>query len=96
MPNPSPFIRSCSSISSHLHLVLSIISLPHPFNPFHALSMHTRHFQSSLHTLLILFMHFLCTLGDFDPHCICSMHVSMDDRCYQSSLHAFYVRFYAH
>lgn len=94
-PNPSPLICSQSSISSHSHLVLSIISLPCAFNPFHAFFMHTKCSRSSLHMLSVLFMCFLCTLGDFDPHCMRSMCTFMHLRCYQSSSCAFYARFYA-
>jgi hypothetical protein len=95
MPNPSPLICSHSSISFHSHLLLSIISLPCAFNPFHALFMHTKCFRSSLHTLSVLFVRFLCTLGDFDPHYMCSMYTFMHFRWYQSSSCAFYARFYA-
>jgi len=72
-PDPSPFSRSWSSISFHLCLVLSIISLSCVIKPFRMLFMHTTCFQSSLHTFLILFVHFLCTLGIFDLHCTRSM-----------------------
>jgi hypothetical protein len=95
MPNPSPFIRSWSSIS-HLHLVLSMISLPCALSPFCALFMHITCYRSSLHTLLVFFMHFLCALDAFNPHCMCSMHILMHARCYQSSLCAFYAHFYPH
>jgi len=61
------------SISFHLCLVLSIISLACAINPFHVLFMHTTCFQSSLHTFSILFVRFLCTLGVFNPHCTRSM-----------------------
>jgi hypothetical protein len=80
---PSPLIRFWSSISSHSCLVFSIISLPCVFDPFRALPMHARCFQSLLHAFyvhfnaryvfLILIVHalctFLCMLSVFDPHC---------------------------
>jgi hypothetical protein len=94
MFDPSLFICSRSSISFHSHLVLSMISLPCALNPFCALSMHIRCSWSSLHTLLVFFMHFLCTLNAFNPHCTCSMRILMHVRCYKSSLCAFYVHFY--
>jgi hypothetical protein len=94
MLDPFPFVRSWSSISFHLHLVLSMILVPCALGPFCALSMHIRCSRFSLHTFLVFFMLFLCTLDAFNPHCTCSMCILMHVRCYQSSLCAFYVHFY--
>ncbi len=85
----SPKLR-LRHFSSHSCLVLSIISLPCAFNLFHVPFMHINYFQSSLHTFLVLFMSFLCTLDAFNPHCMHSMCTFMHARCYQSSLHMFY------